>query len=585
MALDALAIRCLTNELSLCLTGGRIDKIHQPERDEIMLHIRTPQKQYKLVLSASASHPRAHLTSHTKSNPMTPPMFCMLLRKHIGSAKIIRISQPGFERIIQFDLESYDELGDLTTKHLLIEIMGRFSNIILTADDCRIIDSIRHVDYTISSVRQVLPGGAYVLPPEQEKPPLISDALSSLQLDFSQSGTRLDKLLLSSIAGISPLTAREIVYRAFHTTSLLAGELDEQNKTKLMDTILAFADEVKKNTFSPCIIRTTERLLDFSAIAIRQYETAAEVLTYDSFNEVLQQFYTGRDQMERMKQKSADLIKLLHTNLERCAKKLVLQQKTLSDSEQKDQYKIAGDLLTSNLYRIAPGEKEVMLENYYEPSCPSLSIKLDPTKTPSQNAQLYYKKYNKAKTAEVEMVHQIKHTKSDLSYLESTLVAVQGAQTEADLNEIRAELAREGYINRRTQAKKAKQSSTSKPLHYKSSDGFDIYVGKNNTQNDYLTLKFANSGDLWFHTKNIHGCHAIIKLGVDKDVPKSTLIEAATLAAYYSKARNSSQVPVDYTSVKNVKKPSGAKPGMVIYDHYNTIYVTPKEPRPELTSS
>jgi predicted ribosome quality control (RQC) complex YloA/Tae2 family protein len=321
---------------------------------------------------------------------------------------------------------------------------------------------------------------------------------------------------------------------------------------------------------------STGKALDFSATDIRQYESIAEIKSYDSVNLLLDNFFNTRDMHERMRQKSAGLIKLLNNNIERIAKKLVILEKTLSDAENKDRYKIYGELITANLYKIEDGMKSVDVENYYESDMPIITIPLDVQLSPSQNAQRYYKKYNKAKTAETEAAKQIEASRSALDYLESTLTAVENSETDADLNAIRSELIAEGYLNRKVNPKKQKQN-TSKPLHFVSSDGFDIYVGKNNTQNDYLTLKLANSSDIWFHTKNIHGSHAVIKLGLDKDVPKSTIREAAELAAYYSKARESSQVPVDFTQIKNVKKPNGARPGMVIYDHYNTIYVTPKE--------
>lgn len=577
MALDALAIKALVAELSEKLVGGRVDKVHQPERDEIMMHVRTIGAAYKVVMSASAAHPRVHFTNDSKKNPLTPPMFCMLMRKHIGSGKIVAVSQVGFERIIQFDIESYDELGDLSVKHIIVEIMGRHSNIILTTQDMRIIDSLKHIDFTVSTVRQVLPGMEYISPPSQDKKPLTCE--EEIKIDFSMGGQRVDKAILDAVSGISPLTAREIVYNALGTTSFVCGELSPTQKESINESVKTFAENAKENVFRPCIITDigSGKVLDFSSIDVGQYGSSARVDYYESINEVLDTFYSVRDSAERMKQKSADLVKLLNNNIERCAKKLALQEKTLKDAENKEQFKIYGDLLMANLYRLEQGAEKAEVENYYEEDCPVVEIALSPMLSPSQNAQNYYKKYNKAKTAETEMKVQIKNTLADMEYLESTLVAVQTAQDETDINAIRTELANEGYLNRRTQNKKAKSQENSKPMHFISSDGFDIYVGKNNTQNDYLTLKFANSQDLWFHTKNIHGSHAIIKLGTDKDVPKNTILEAAVLAAYYSKARESSQVPVDYTTVKNVKKPNGAKPGMVIYDFYNTVYVTPKE--------
>lgn len=578
MAFDAAAVRALTDELNNTIVNGRVDKIHQPEKDEITINIRTLTDSYKLVISASAAHPRVHFTSTSKKNPSSAPMFCMLLRKHIGSGKITAVEQVGFERIIKFSIESYDELGDLTTKYLIAEIMGRHSNIILATHDMKIIDCVKHIDITVSSVRQLLPGLEYVSPPPQSKTDLI-DIENTAQIDFSSPVQTADKAILSSIAGISPLTAREIVYRAFSRTDVRNAELTDSGRNKILYETVRLAKAVKSGNFSPCMIidSASGKLMDFSAVPIGQYETVAEVKKFADMNTLIDTFYTTRDMRERMRQKSSDLVKLLANNIERVSKKLVILKKTLSDSKNKDKYKIYGDLLTANLYNIKSGQTSAEVQNFYEEECPTVKITLSPQLTPSQNAQKYYKKYNKAKTAETEATKQIANAENDLEYLESTLSAVENSDTETDLNAIRSELISEGYLNRKTNPKKQKQNASS-PMHFVTSEGFDIYVGKNNTQNDYLTLKFANSSDLWFHTKNIHGSHTVIKLGLDKEVPNSVILEAAQIAAYYSKGRESSQVPVDYTLIKNVKKPNGAKPGMVIYDNYNTVYVTPKAP-------
>ncbi len=581
MAFDAITVRCLVKELQDKLINGRIDKIHQPEKDEITMHVRTRSDSCKVVLSASPAHPRAHFTDVSKKNPITAPMFCMLLRKHIGSGKITAIEQDGFERIIRFSIESYDELGDLTTKYLIIEIMGRHSNIILTNHEMKILDCIKHIDFTISSVRQLMPGLQYVSPPPQNKTDL-TDIEQSVDIDFSSPLQDAEKAILSSVSGISPLTAREIVYRAFGRTDIKNSILTDNGKNKILYETVQLAKTVKSNNFSPCMIvdSVSGKLMDFSAVEIKQYETLADIKYFDNISALLDSFYRTRDMHERMRQKSADLLKLLSNNIERISKKLIILTKTLNDSEKKDKQKIYGDLLMANLYNIEQGQTEIEVQNYYENNSPMVKITLDPRLTPSQNAQKYYKKYNKSKTAEIEAAKQIQNAKADLEYLESTLAAVETADTESDLNSIRSELIAEGYLNRKVNPKKQKQTA-SKPMHFVSSDGFDIYVGKSNAQNDYLTLRFANSSDWWFHTKNIHGSHTVIKLGLDKEVPKSTITEAAQIAAYYSKGRDSSQVPVDFTRIKNVRKPNGAKPGMVIYDHYNTIYVTPKELKTE----
>lgn len=577
MAMDAVAVRALVCELQ-CLVGGRVDKVHQPERDEIVIHVRTYDESYKLVLSASSSNPRIHLAGHTKKNPANAPLFCMLLRKHIGSGKIIAVEQEGFERIVRISIESYNELGDLTVKHIMVEIMGRYSNIILIDADNTVIDSARRVDDSISSVRVILPSGEYKLPPAQDKTPLTQFG-NECEISLNRP-VKADKALIASVGGISPLTARELVYSVFGTTDVKAAEINTNKAAELKLAVLKLAQSVRKGEFSPCIItdKSTGKLMEFSAIDIRQYEGLADVKKVQSMNEAVEEFYYRRDMHERMRQKSAGITKLLNNNIERISRKLSILERTIRDAQNREEYKIKGDLLTANIYRMSEGMKEIEVENFYEPDCPSVKIALDPSLSPSMNAQRYYKKYNKAKTALIEASKQAETARADLEYLESTLALVDQSETVADINAVKDELGTLGYISRRTKQIKKRGTEKSKPLHFVSSDGFDIYVGKNNTQNDYLTLKFANTSDLWFHTKDIHGSHTIIKLGIDKEIPRRTILEAASIAAYYSQARESAQVPVDYTVIKNVKKPNGAKPGMVIYDGYNTVYVKPSIP-------
>lgn len=574
MALDAVAIQALVGELQ-CLVDGRVDKIHQPERDEIIVSVRTLDKSYKLLLSASSANPRFHLTDYTKKNPKTAPLFCMLLRKHINSGKIKSIEQIDFERIVKISVDSYDELGDYTTKYIYVEIMGRHSNIILVNHEGRIIDSIKRIDDTVSSVREILPGGVYELPPRQEKKDLILwDNNSELNLaEF-----KADRALISEVGGISPLTARELLYKVFDTTDVLTETVNTNRNAMLKLEILKLRDTVMSGEFSPCMVEdiTTGKLVEFSAIPIMQYETLARVKEYETMNGLVDEFYHLRDVRERMRQKTADLTKLLSNARERVSKKLDILNRTLKDAENMDKYRERAELITANIYRISEGQKSVEVENYFDSDMGTVKIELDPGLSPSQNAQKYYKKYNKAKTAQIEAQKQLEVSEEELKYIESTLAMVETADRIEDITAIRRELAQEGYIKHSANAQRKQKEEASKPMHFVSSDGFDIYVGRNNTQNDYLTLKFANSSDLWFHTKDIHGSHTIIKLGIDKDVPKETILEAARLAAYYSKARESTQVPVDYTEIRNVKKPNGAKPGMVIYEGYNTVYVTPQ---------
>lgn len=571
MALDTLALECIKEELKTAVIGGKIEKVYQPEKDEIMIVIRTFSASFKLTLSASPTNPRIHFQTTSKENPKTPPMFCMLMRKHLTSGKIVDIKNVEGDRILIFDIESYNELGDLTTKHLIVEIMGRHSNIILTHSDMTIIDSVKHIDFTMSSVRQILPGGKYEMAPAQDKIPILSEKISDLDLKKPEQNMAVDKFLLSKIGGISPLTSREIVYQMFGRSDVKTDEVDD------FSALNEFIRKFPKTHFKPCIIteRESGRILDFSSIDIHQYESLADIKYYDKLSELLEDFYSSKDSAERIKQKSADILKILSNNIAKISKKISILNKTLLDAKDKEKHKKYGDLITANLYQISTGDEFCHVTDYYSENLDEIKIPLKPELTPSKNAQRYYKLYNKAKTAEVEAAIQLENAKSDLDYLESTLILTENSQTEADINAIRSELGDLGYIKAR-KTKKKQAEATSKPHHFISSDGFDIYVGKNNTQNDKLTLKFANSSDMWFHTKNIHGSHVLIKLGTDKNIPERTMLEAAGLAAYFSKARESSNVPVDYTVIKNVKKPNGAKPGMVIYDSYNTVYVNPK---------
>lgn len=580
MALDGIAVHALAHEMNDVLSGARVDKIHQPEKDEITVTFRSRGGAYKLLLSASASNPRAHFTDTAKKNPMTAPMFCMFLRKHLSGGKLVKVVQPGFERCLEFWIESYTELGDLTVKRLIIEIMGRYSNIVLTDEAGKILDSIKHIDITVSSMRQVLPGLAYEPPPPQDKiDPLTCEYLDVVRAVASaEENLRVDKLVLQSFAGISPLVAREVCFKSLGSSDLRAAQLSAQLQKALCDTVFAMFEDIRARRFAPCIVYDTAsgKPIDFSAFDVAQYGALGRVERCGSVSEAADKFYLTRDAAERQKQKSAGLLKRITNHIDRCAKKIVLLQQTIDEANNKEQHKLYADLLTANLYRIAEGAKAAVVENYYDESLAQITIPLDVSLSPQQNAQRYYKKYNKAKVAQTEAARQMALAQDELAYLESAQQSLSLAKTEEDLAEIRAELAAGGYMISASKEKKKKQPE-SKPLHFISSDGFDIYVGKNNVQNDRLTLRFANSADLWFHTKNFPGSHTVIKLGLDKNVPERTILEAASLAAYHSSARGSAQVPVDYTQIKNVKKPSGAKPGMVIYDHYNTLYVTPDE--------
>ena len=580
MAMDSIAISALTYEFSNTLIGAKVDKIHQPEKDQITLQLRGQGGNVKLLLSASSANPRAHITQNTQTNPISAPMFCMLLRKHLAGGKIVDILQPDFERVLDFCIESYTELGDLTVKHLIIEIMGRHSNIIVTDTNGRIFDSIKHINALTSSVRQVMPGMAYAPPPSQNKlNPLLAayDDITSALMSVSDS-IKADKLIMQTFAGISPIVSRELCFRAFGNTDADMQTLGEDKRARLCDAVWKLIEDIKTKRYSPCILQdaVSGKMLDFCAVNIRQYQNAASVEHVDSMNTAADRFFSLRDASERKKQRSADLTKLIGNNIDRCIKKIVVLSQTIEDAKDKELHKIYADLITANIYRIDEGVRSITLENFYSPDMESITISMEVSLSPGDNAQRYYKKYTKAKTAEAEAAKQMLLAEEELAYLESIMQACSMAQTDTDLAEIKTELRAGGYI-KSVADKKNKQAKASKPLHFVSSDGFDIYCGKNNVQNDNLTLRFANSADLWFHTKGFAGSHTVIKLGIDKNVPENTILQAANIAAYHSSARESSQVPVDYTQIKNVKKPSGAKPGMVIYERYSTVYVTPDE--------
>lgn len=578
MALDGVAINALSKELNKKLSGGRIDKIHQPETGEIIIHIRCAGENLRLLLCANPSFPRVHLTSSTKENPTSPPMFCMLLRKHLGGGKILSVYQKDFERIIYFDIESNDEMGFKSVKHLIVEIMGKHSNIILTDESGKITDSIYHVDMTISSVRNVLPGLMYELPPNQGKINPLRDSADDIFSRLDGSDTQLKSQLMNTYSGISPLVAGEIVYLSTGSADTLGSDINADVRKRVAQCFFYFLSKIKENKFSPTVLinRESKKMLDVCATDITLYESLADREKYDTMSEALDAFYIKKAANESMRQKSADLLKFVSNNIERCRKKLQIQNETLQKASEREKYKIYGDLITANIYQIQKGVEGVKLINFYSENGEEVFIPLQNDLTPAQNAQRYYKKYTKEKTAEEETIKQKEINEKELYYLESVLVSIENAESSAELVEIRDELIGEGYLKNKGRIKKGKKEVIT-PLHFVSGDGYDIYVGKNNRQNDYVTFKIGRSTDLWFHTKGIHGSHAIIKTTDAETVPDNTYIEAATLAAYYSRGRQGENIPVDYTELKNVKKPSGAKPGMVIYVNYNTIYVTPTE--------
>lgn len=578
MALDGIAISALCHELNNKLTGTRIDKIHQPEKDELVISLRGYGCAYKLLICANPSYPRIHITNTQKENPEKPPMFCMLLRKHISGGKILYVKQVDFERIIKIGIESYDELGYLSEKTLIVEIMGKHSNIILTDKDGKILDSIIHVDISVSSIRQVIPGLMYESAPSQNKKNPLLETKEDIALSLSHDEKEIWKQIMDSYMGISPLAAREAVHRALGRCDFLGVEIARDELHKAAQSFYHIIEDIKNASFNPCIITdtATKKPIDFCAIDISQYGELARVEHFASMNEAVESFYMKKASTESIRQRSGDLIKFLRANLDRCYKKLQLQHEILKKASKRDKYKMYGDLITANIYRISQGMEDVTLENFYSENMEEVTIPLKTDLTPAKNAQRYYLKYNKEKTAEQETLKQLKLNKEEIDYLESVKEAVEMCETNSEITQIRDELIEEGYLKNKGRLQRKKKEVIT-PMHFVSDDGYDIYVGKNNKQNDYVTLKLARSTDIWFHTKDIHGSHAIVKTTDAMQVSDETYFQAARLAAYYSKGRGSENVPVDYTEIKNVKKPSGAKPGMVIYVDYNTLYVTPSE--------
>ena len=583
MSYDGMVTHCVVEELRQKILNGKIDKIYQPEKDEIVFNIRTFTGSYRLLLSASASNARVHLTGTARENPMTPPMFCMLMRKHLQGGKIVSIVQDGYDRTIRIGIESYNELGDLTIQYIVVEIMGRHSNIILLEENEKIMDSIKHVDFTVSAVRQILPGLLYTFPPKQDK--FLPDQVSAVDLmnALSDAGkdTLLDKFLVEKIMGMSPLFARELVYRFSGQVRMIAGEAD---LAAFVTFVVDFLKAVCAGEYQPTLaVQLDEkRPTAFSCIALQQYEDACRLDSYDSISQVIDAYYKQRSLREHMDQRAGALVKLVNNHIHRCEKKIAMHEENLLKSKNRDQYKIYADLLTANLYQVRYGMKEVRVQNFYSENGEEITIPLLEDQSPSQNAQRFYKLYNKAKVTEKYAKEQISEAKQEKYYLETVASALERIESPTELMEIREELVEGGYLPKSSN-KKQKHQKKSAPLQFISSDGYEILVGRNNKQNDELTIRMAYSTDLWFHTKIIPGSHTIVRTRGEGSVPDTTIAEAAKIAAYYSKAQNSSKVPVDYTLVKNVKKPNGAKPGMVIYDHYHTLYVDPEKPEKVFT--
>jgi len=577
MALDGIAISAIAAEFEV-LIGGRVDKVYMPERDEIVVAVRSRGNNYKLLLTSS-THPRTHFISQAKENPMQPPLFCMVLRKHLGGGRVLDVAQPNFERILEIHVESPDEMGDMSVKRLIIEIMGKHSNVILACGD-RIIDSTKRVNREISSVREVLPDGVYERPPSgvKDNPTRLEYAGFSARVKASP-GFMLQNIIYGGYSGISPIMATEICTRAGIGAEEFGGSIGDADIERIYSAFKSLMFEVGACRFAPEIIFDTKNApKDFSAIGMSCYDSYKK-MQFDSMSALLEHFYVTKDKTYRMSQKTADLRKLVKQASERAVRKKEAHIRTLRDIQDRDTLKLWGELLLANVYAIKQGMTAFTAQNYYDGS--EIEIPLDPLLSPAENAQRYFRMYNKQKRTYTAVCEQMRQTDVEMEYLEGVLTSLNLCADEADVEEVREELANQGVVKKR-RARAGQQKKSSKPLSFVSADGFEIFVGKNNRQNDELTLKFAESRDIWFHTKNIPGSHVIVRTKGDTP-PESTLNEAANLAAYYSKARNGSHVPVDYTERRNVKKPSGAKPGMVIYDNYKTAYITPKTPSAKIT--
>ena len=559
MAFDGITVAALTKELKETICDGRIAKIAQPESDELLLTIKTKEGQRRLSISASASLPLIYLTNDNKPSPMTAPNFCMLLRKHIGNGRIVDVSQPGLERIIQLRIEHLDELGDLRQKTLVVEIMGKHSNIIFCDEKDQIIDSIKHVPAQMSSVREVLPGRPYFIPDTMEK----QDPLTAADEDFSRAlrgkPMRISKAVYTSFTGISPVVAEEICYLAGIDSQMTASDLTDDMLTHLYRQFQYYMEDVRNGAFNPVIYFDGNTPKEFSALPLTHFQNL-EKKEYSSISEVLSTYYATRNALVRIRQKSADLRHIVQTALERNRKKYELQSRQLKDTENRDLYKVYGELINAYGYQLPEGSKELTALNYYTGE--EITIPLDPVKTPQENAQKYFARYNKQKRTYEALTELISETGDEIRYLESVESALDIALYEEDLTQIKEELSQAGYIRRRQQKKKAK--ILSRPLHYVSSDGYHMYVGKNNLQNEELTFHFASGNDWWFHAKGVPGSHVILKSGGD-EVPDRTFEEAGRLAAYYSKNRGSEKAEIDYIEKKHVKKVNGGRPGFVIY--------------------
>ncbi len=572
MAFDGITIANIVKELNNTIVGGKINKIAQPEADELLLTIKNNRTQYRLLISASASLPLIYFTEKNKPSPLTAPNFCMLLRKHIGSGKITAVTQPGLERVIELKIEHLNELGDLCHKTLVVEIMGKHSNIIFLNEERMILDSIKHVSLNMSSVREVLPGRDYFIPQTQEK----QNPLTITEKEFYQTVCEkpmpVAKAIYTSLTGLSPATAEEICSRSSIDGSEPTASLSEEARVHLYHTFARMMEDVTNGDFSPNIVYNEEgEPVEYAAFLLCKYD-GFTVKKFQTISEVLELYYAQKNQITRIRQKSADLRRIVQTALDRNRKKFDLQSKQMRDTTKMDKYKVYGELINTYGYNLEEGCKSFQALNYYTNE--EITIPLDATMTPQENAKKYFERYNKLKRTAQALEEQIADTESEILHLESIQAALDIARQENDLSQIKDELTEYGYIKKHTSNNKKKMQSKSKPLHYISSDGYHIYVGKNNYQNEELTFKFATGNDWWFHAKKMAGSHVIVKSN-NEELPDRTFEEAGRLAGYYSSGRTAPKVEIDYIQKKHVKKPNGSKPGFVVYYTNYSLIIEP----------
>ncbi len=576
MAFDGIVIASLVSELNHTLLNARITKIAQPEKDALLFTIKGANGQKRLFLSASASLPLIYLTDENKKSPLTAPNFCMLLRKHIENGRIVSIRQPAMERIIHFEIEHLDELGDLRKKTLTIELMGKHSNIIFMDEDQKIIDSIKHVSAQVSSIREVLPGRDYFIPTQGKLNPLLTNLDQAAEV-FAKPAPAAKAIYLN-YTGISPCTANEICYRAGVDADASTASLTEDEKRHLANQLLWMMQDIKEERFFPNLVKEDKKPIEFSSVHLTHYENL-ECESSDSISDILERYYAGKDQYTRIRQKSSDLRRIVQSALERSHKKYQLQLKQLKDTEKREKYRIYGELLNTYGYHAKEGEKSLEALNYYTNEM--IQIPLDPKLAPLENAKKYFEKYQKLKRTNEALSELTLETKAQIEHLDSIAASLDIAQNEDDLAQIKEELVQYGYIRKKGHEKKQKIKSL--PFHYRSADGFDIYIGKNNFQNEELTFKFANGGDWWFHAKKMPGSHVIVKTN-GEELPDRTFEQAAMLAGYYSKGRGADKLEIDYLQRKNVKKPNGSAPGFVVYYTNYSMTIQPDISGIELVS-